>query len=118
MRQSIRRLALLSVVALLAITIVNLNAGALYARSPRAGFISPIGETVAADPGEDPHMKIDDPGTDPLPVQDDGCTGQPSGRSIVPLSGGTSGARDLPVDSRVKTKLLLLFRLAFGAIAY
>ena len=118
MRDLIRRLAPIPVMAVAAMIFLTLGVQTSYARSPRVGYVDQLGEIVNADPGEDPHMRIDDPGSEPIPVLDDELSHTPTGKCSIPQSSGASGGGDLSASSRVKTKLLLLFRLAFGAFNY
>ncbi len=74
--------------------------------------MGPSGEILGADPGEDPHMKLEDPGT--VPFQDDGCTVPLSGTGASSHLSGHGGSSRLATESRVKTKLIVLLRLAFG----
>ena len=115
MRSCIRRLFSYSVLALFAAAILVPLSGTAYARSPKAGIISIFGETVTADPGEDPHLRVD-------PQQDPG-TRELDGGTVSLLDSGdgtmTGGHREAEVRTgvgrtRVKTKLLITLQIMFG----
>ena len=107
MKSCIRRLFSYSVLALIAAVLLLLLTGEAYARSLKAGHYTFFGETVGADPGEDPHLKVVlqvDPGI------------------IRNFDRGTSSTTADGVDtaimgrSRVKPKLLITLQILFGPL--
>jgi hypothetical protein len=120
MRSCIRRLFSYSVLVLIAAVLLLPFSGAAYARSPKIGIITIFGDIVGADPGEDPHLKVDpqvDPGGTPLDllggwsssVEDDVDSAITGGHQAT---GHKAGAG----RSRVKTKLLITLQNLFGRI--
>jgi len=119
MRSSIRRLFSFSVLALIAATLLFPLSGAVHARSPIAGKYTIFGETVGADPGEDPHLTVD-------PFVEPGLSRDLIGGSYSSTTGGvdsaiTGGHRETGRKagagrSRVKTKLLITLQMLFGPI--
>jgi hypothetical protein len=119
MRSCIRRLFSYSVLALIAAFLLVPFSDAAYARSPNAGKYTIFGETVGADPGEDPHLKVD-------PEVDPDITRDIDGGSRSSTTGGvdraiTGGRRETGYEagagrSRVKTKLLITLKILFGRL--
>ena len=58
MRSSIRRPYAYFTMVLIAVVLLIQFYGAVNAKSPKAGYYTIYGEIVEADPGEDPHMKV------------------------------------------------------------
>lgn len=119
MRICIRRLFSYSVLALIVASILLPLSSAAYARSPIIGRYTIYDEIVGADPGEDPHLKVD-------PMVDTGI--------LRDLLGGTASSTTDGVDKvitgghqatgykagtrryRVKTKLLNTLQILFGPL--
>lgn len=117
MRICIKRLFSYPVLAIGAAIILLSLSSAVHARSPLVGRYTIYDEIVEADPGEDPHLRVDpqvDPGlsrdlfggtsSSVLDDEDSAITGghQPTGYR--------AGAR----RTRVKTKLLITLKSLFG----
>jgi hypothetical protein len=115
MRSCIRRLFSYSVLVVAVAAILLSLSGATHARSPKAGKISIFGETVTADPGEDPHLKVD-PQVDPVIRDLDGCAVSPPGGNDGAITGGhqETGIMTGAGQTRVKTKLLITLQILFG----
>jgi hypothetical protein len=119
MRSCIRRLFSFSVLALFAATLLSSLSGAVQARSPIAGQYTIFGETVGADPGEDPHLTVD-PMVD-LEISRDLQGGSSSSTADGVDSAIKGGHRETGYKagagrSRVKTKLLITLQMLFGPI--
>jgi hypothetical protein len=115
MRSCIRRLFSYSVLALIVAAILLPLSGAANARSPKPGLYSIFGETVAADPGEDPHLKVDPEFTR------DFDTGSSSSTYLSGDCEKTGGRRETGYlagagRSRVTNKLLLTLQIFFGPL--
>ena len=107
MRSCIRCFFYCSALALIAAVLLLPISGAAYARSPKAEHYTIFSEIVWADPGEDPHLKVD-PQIEPGPVRDfDGGT---SSTTIDGVDTGIMGR------SSVKTKLLITLQILFGPL--
>lgn len=117
MRICIRRLFSYPVLAIGAAIILLSLSSAVHARSPLVGRYTIYDEIVEADPGEDPHLRVDpqvDPGlsrdlfggtsSSVLDDEDSAIT-----RGHHP-TGYRAGAR----RTRVKTKLLITLKSLFG----
>ena len=115
MRSCIRRLFSYSVLVMAVAAILVSLSGAAHARSPKAGTISIFGETVSADPGEDPHLRVD-PQVDPLSRDLDGGTvSVPDGKDGTIIGGRQeNGMMTGAGQTRVKTKLLITLQILFG----
>ncbi len=119
MRCCIRRLFSYSVLALIVAILLLPLSNAAYARSPNIGRYTIFDDIVGADPGEDPHLKVD-------PVVDDGIARDLLGRtSSSTIDGGESaimgghqatGRKVGAGRTRVKTKLLVTLKILFGQI--
>ena len=119
MRICIRRLFSYSVLALIVAILLITLSSATYARSPFIGRYTIFDETVGADPGEDPHLKVD-------PMVDVGITrdilgGRSSSTSDGVNSAITGGHKATGYKagtgrSRVKTKLLNTLQILFGPL--
>ena len=107
MRSCIRRLFSYSVLVLIAAVLLLQLSGAANAGTPKAGHYKVFGESVGADPGEDPHLKVD-------PQVDSGI--------IRDFDRGTSSTTADGVDTailgraRVKTKLLITMQILLGLL--
>ena len=117
MRCCIRRLFFYPVLALCAAILLLSLSSPVHARSPYIGKYTIFDDIVGADPGEDPHLRVD-PQVDPGLSRD--------------LYGGTSSSSSSDVDglirgryqktgfkagtgrTRVKTKLLITLQSLFG----
>ena len=119
MRSCIKRLFSYSVLALIAAVLLVPLSGTAYARSPNVGIYTIFDETVGADPGEDPHLKVD-PHVDPGLTRDfyGGASSSTANGVDNAIMGGhqatgyTAGAG----RSRVKTKLLITLQSLFGQL--
>lgn len=114
MRIRIERTFFVSAFVLLCTAALSLVPGTCLARSPRPGAVSILGDMVMAEPGEDPHLKIDpevrvEPierlGTSPPPAADP-CGRDLLGRSAEPCARMRS--------SRVYSKFLAMLRIFLG----
>ncbi len=119
MRSCIMRLFSYSVLALIAAVLLLPLSGAAYARSPKAGHYTIFGEIVGADPGEDPHLKID-PQVDPGLIRDfdRGASSATADGVDTAIMGGhqATGCKAGAGRSRVKTKLLITLQILFGTL--
>ena len=115
MRSCIRRLFSYSVLVVAVAAILLSFSVATHARSPKAGKISIFGETVTADPGEDPHLKVD-PQVDPVIRDLDGYAVSPPASKDGAITGGhqETGIMTGAGQTRVKTKLLITLQILFG----
>jgi len=119
MRICIRRLFSYSVLALIVAILLLPLSSATYARSPNIGRYTIFDETVGADPGEDPHLKVD-------PMVDTGIFRDILGGTSSSTSDGVSraitgghqatGCKVGTGRSRVKTKLLNTLQILFGLL--
>lgn len=119
MRNCIRRLFSYSVLALIVAVLLFPLSGTAYARSPNVGIYSIFDETVGADPGEDPHLKVD-------PHVDQGLTRDLYGGASSSTADGVDtaimgGHRETGCNpgagrSRVKTKLLITLKILLGQL--
>lgn len=117
MRKRIGRVFLFSALVPLSAAALCLWPQAALGRSPRPGTVAEFGEIHSADPGEDPHLRVDPViHFEMLENQGSGCA-LPCGDSVDRgmlgqnrmYMGGT-GAR----SSRVYSKLLIMLRLSVG----
>ncbi len=119
MRICISRLFSYSVLALIvAIFLLSLSSAA-YARSPRTGIYSIFDDIVEADPGEDPHLKVDPVVEYGIPLYlPEGTSLSMTDRVDKEITGGhkATGYKAGTGRSRVKTKLLNTLQILFGPL--
>lgn len=117
MRSCIRRLFSYPVLAIgVAILLLSLSS-TVHARSPLLGKYTIYDEIVEADPGEDPHLRVD-PQVDPGLSRDlfGGTTSSVSDDEDSAITRGhqPAGYRAGALRTRVKTKLLITLHSLFG----
>ncbi len=117
MRSCIRRLFSYSVLALIAAVLLVSLSSAVSARSPNIGKYSIYDEIVGADPGEDPHLRVD-PQVDPGLTRDlyGGTSSSTADGVDSAIMGGhqATGYKAGAGRSRVKTKLLITLQSLLG----
>ena len=119
MRSCIRCLFSYSVLVLIAAVLLFPLSGAANAGSPKAGQYPIFGETVGADPGEDPHLKIN-PQVYPGLVWDfdGGISSITVGGVDTAIMGGlqATGYKAGAGRFRVNTKWLITLQILFGQL--
>ena len=117
MRICSRRLFSYPVLVIGAAIILLSLSSAVHARSPLVGKYTIFDEIVEADPGEDPHLRVD-PQVDPGLSRDlvGGTSSSPSGDedSAITRRHQPAGYRTGAGWTRVKTNLLITLQSLFG----
>jgi hypothetical protein len=119
MRCCIRRLFSYPVLVFGAVILLLSLSSAAHARSPIIGKYTIFDEIVEADPGEDPHLRVD-PQVDPGLSRDliGGTSSSLSDDEDGAITGGhqPAGYRTGAGRTRVKTKLLITLQSLFGRL--